>query len=746
MTDQNHLSENNPSIVDDAAPSKPPRRPWLRFVLVGFFVVATVIAAVVLLQENGSPTEAAEMDPLNFAEVVITDLIQEETFDGTLGSVEDDPVTTQLGGTITEIAAPGDTISQGEALYAIDDQPVVLLYGDLPAYRDIAIGEDTITVSSQLNGTITLVSEPGTVIQQGDVLFRVDDQPVVVIYGDQPAYRDMAIVAIGDESVDESITVPNQLNGTITWVAEPGTVIQQGEVLYRVDDQPVMALYGDQPAYRDLYNSLGATASEASLTAAQSDVTFAAQALAQAEVAYDPYRNKPDSNLNKAYYGAVWADAQMAYDAAVRQLNALTGSPDSPITGDDVLQLEGALIALGYDNDGSLVADGTFTYETTQAVRAFQADAGLEQDGRFDLGEIVFLPGPAQVLNIITAPGDPAGGAVMTVILGNPAIGSDVLQLQEGLIALGYDADATLVADGIFTPETAQAVLAFQAASGLEADGVVDFGEIVFLPGPAQVLERLAVPGDPAGGGVVSIATGDPAYGIDILQLEGALVALGYDADGSLIADGTYHLETAQAVLDFQAAAGLETDGIINLGEIVFLPGKVRITNQLATQGSGVAAGSPILGISLAEKVVYINLPADNQGELAVGDAVSVEMPDYTEVPATVVFVSQTATPAANDWDPATFEVRIELDDPTGAEGLDEAPVDVIVVSSSIQDVMAIPVSALVALLEGGYAVEVATVSGQVQLVAVEVGFFSTDNMIEITSGALEPGDQVVVP
>jgi multidrug efflux pump subunit AcrA (membrane-fusion protein) len=121
-------------------------------------------------------------------------------------------------------------------------------------------------------------------------------------------------------------------------------------------------------------------------------------------------------------------------------------------------------------------------------------------------------------------------------------------------------------------------------------------------------------------------------------------------------------------------------------------------------------------------------------------------MPDYTEVPATVVFVSQTATPAANDWDPATFEVRIELDDPTFAEGLDEAPVDVIVVSDSVEDVMAIPVAALVALLEGGYAVEVATGGGQVQLIAVEVGFFSTDNMIEITSGALEPGDQVVVP
>jgi multidrug efflux pump subunit AcrA (membrane-fusion protein) len=80
------------------------------------------------------------------------------------------------------------------------------------------------------------------------------------------------------------------------------------------------------------------------------------------------------------------------------------------------------------------------------------------------------------------------------------------------------------------------------------------------------------------------------------------------------------------------------------------------------------------------------------------------------------------------------------------AAGLDEAPVDVIVVSDSIQDVMAIPVSALVALLEGGYAVEVDAGGGRLELVAVEVGFFGSDNMIAITSAGLEPGDRVVVP
>jgi peptidoglycan hydrolase-like protein with peptidoglycan-binding domain len=289
-------------------------------------------------------------------------------------------------------------------------------------------------------------------------------------------------------------------------------------------------------------------------------------------------------------------------------------------------------------------------------------------------------------------------------------------------------------------------VKAWQEDIGATADGVVHFGEVVFLPGPAQVLDVLASPGSIAGGGVVQVATGSPASGADIGQLEEALVALGYDAGGALVADGIYTLETTQAVLPFQAASGLEQDNIIDLGEVIFLPGPVRVTSQLAMKGSGVGPGHMVLGISLSEKTVRVNLPAKNQGLLEVGDAVTVEMPDQSEVSATVVFVAQTATPGQNAWDPATFEVQIELDDPTVAAGLDEAPVDVIVVSDSVEDVMAIPVSALVALLEGGYAVEVDIGGGQVQLVAVEVGFFGSNNMIQVLSAELQPGDRVVVP
>jgi len=193
VTDRSTHLDHAPPIVDDSGRSRRSRRPWIWLILGAFVVIAAGVAAVLLLRENGSPAEASGTDSLNFAEVVITDLIQEQTFNGTLGSIEDDPVTTQLGGTVTEIAEKGDTVSQGQALFAIDDQPVVLLYGELPAYRDIVIGEDTVTVSSHLNGTVTWVAEPGDVIQQGDILYRVNDQPVVALYGEQPAYRSLDI-------------------------------------------------------------------------------------------------------------------------------------------------------------------------------------------------------------------------------------------------------------------------------------------------------------------------------------------------------------------------------------------------------------------------------------------------------------------------------------------------------------------------------------------------------------------------
>jgi len=57
-----------------------------------------------------------------------------------------------------------------------------------------------------------------------------------------------------------SYTVVGQLPGTITWLPGVGAVIGRGQVLYRVDGSPVVLLYGATPAYRTLQE--GATAAD----------------------------------------------------------------------------------------------------------------------------------------------------------------------------------------------------------------------------------------------------------------------------------------------------------------------------------------------------------------------------------------------------------------------------------------------------------------------------------------------------
>jgi peptidoglycan hydrolase-like protein with peptidoglycan-binding domain len=692
----NHNTQpENPS--PDASASKHEHRSWIRYIVGGVLLTALVLAGFIFLPRNDTSPEAGEADSLNFAEVVITDLVQEETIDGTIGTIAADPVKTQREGTITDLPDPGERIHQGEALFSINNQPTLLLYGDIPAFRDFTIGEDTVMVASQPGGTVTWLPDPGTVILEGDVLYQHNNRPVLALYGDQPAYRDLGIVSTSSAAEDEITTITGQPSGTITGVREPGTLIEQGEALYYVDGQPVILLYGEQPSYRSLFDY--------------------DPKVANGQTSQESYNNKP-----------------LSYDEGPN------------LIGDDVLQLEEALVSLGYDPGGYVEIDKEFTFATRHMVKQWQRDVSLDVDGVVHFGEVVFLPGPVRVLENIVTPGDPTGGPVMHITAGSPTSGADVRQLEEALLSLGYDAEGALVADDTFTAETTQAILELQAAVGLKQDGILHLGEVVFLPGPAQVLDHLVVPGNPSGGGILHVATGEPASGGDVLQLEEALLALGYDAEGGLVADGTFTTKTVQAVREFQGAVGLEQDGILHQGEVAFLPGTIRVTDQMVTKGSYVGVGSPILGVSLSEKVVRVDLSAKDQDLLSVGDAVTVEMPDATEVPATVTFISQTATPSPDGYSPPTFEVRIAFDDPTAAEGLDEAPVDVKVVSDTVEDVMAVPVSALLALLEGGYAVEVDQGNGQVQLTAVEVGFFSSDNMIEIVSGDLEAGDRVVVP
>ena len=107
--------------------------------------------------------------------------------------------------------------------------------------------------------------------------------------------------------------------------------------------------------------------------------------------------------------------------------------------------------------------------------------------------------------------------------------------------------------------------------------------------------------------------------GDDVLQLEQALAVLGYDADGTMAVDGLFTTDTRTAVRTFQVAVGADDDGVIELGEIVFLPEAVFISDQLLDSGSPVNRGSAVLAVASADKFVTVDLPAADQEEVSVG-------------------------------------------------------------------------------------------------------------------------------
>lgn len=129
--------------------------------------------------------------------------------------------------------------------------------------------------------------------------------------------------------------------------------------------------------------------------------------------------------------------------------------------------------------------DGDFGPMTAAAVRRFQASRGLAADG-------VVGPGTWQALRQAPTAPTPSGAGQPTLRTGD--FGAEVETLQRALVKHGFDPAGI---DGQFGPGTRAAVVQFQRAKGLAADGVVGAGTWRALEGPATVAPvKVAPAGD----------------------------------------------------------------------------------------------------------------------------------------------------------------------------------------------------------------------------------------------------------
>jgi multidrug efflux pump subunit AcrA (membrane-fusion protein) len=317
-------------------------------------------------------------------------------------------------------------------------------------------------------------------------------------------------------------------------------------------------------------------------------------------------------------------------------------------------------------------------------------------------------------------------------------------------------ATATVTRRDLVQRETVQGTLGYADKRTLSAQGT---GTVTALPSEGSVVRRgqalYWVDGRPVTlmyGWVPFYRRLDPSStnGEDIRQLERNLVELGYDSSDDIEVDDDWDSATTAAVKRWQEDKGLEETGRIDPGQIVFLPGPRRVGQLKTTVGAVLQPGAgELMDTTSTRRVVTVDLEADKQSLVKEGDTVIVDLPSGDSVTGRITKVGKVAEstqdPQTGEQGDPTIEVEIRLARGTKAGDLDEAPVDVSLAKETAKGALTVPVSALLALAEGGYAVEVVRADGTTQLVAVEPGLFA-DSFVAVTGRGLKPGMKVVVP
>ena len=206
--------------------------------------------------------------------------------------------------------------------------------------------------------------------------------------------------------------------------------------------------------------------------------------------------------------------------------------------------------------------------------------------------------------------------------------------------------------------------------------------------------------------------------------------------------DGVLTADLIAAVRRWQTYVGMPATGVLGVGDVVVQPGEVRVGAVQAQTGDD--ANGSLMTVSSTTKKVSVPVDATRVGTMARGNRVTVTLPDNSTVTGTIESVGATATDN-NDGDtsggggPAQLTVTVRVPDTGAVARLTSAPVQVAFTSRTREGVLAVPVGALLALSEGGYAVQLP--GGR--LLAVRTGMFAK-GLVEVTGDGLTAGLKVV--
>ena len=445
-------------------------------------------------------------------------------------------------------------------------------------------------------------------------------------------------------------------NGVVTFLPKEGSVVNFGEVLFIIDNKPVILLQGSTPFYRTL------------------------------DLNSDP--------------------------------------------GVDILQVEEALVYLGYA-DSTFVPDEVFDEQTSKMLNTLYIDYGIDTKSEITPTEQVLINQKQDEIELLENTVSD-GGTTLSEVNNKKKLLDDAKENATKENAAWQAAENEIERIQNLIDELTYESMSEDTRAGKKAQYEEDI----------KTQER------------IQSREADKESGIDAteqLAIDNAQKAYddtlesyneGVDRDAELA-------KAREELNELQLSSISETFSPTN----AFASKTPIITGSIINDlGSAVALNSPLYNISSVGIEVVFQVDATDQETVTLGKNVEIELPTDERVPTVITFIDQVVTQTqAGDF----IEVVLEVLNPEEVEAYDQAPVKVFLTTEVSENVLYVPVNALLALAEGGYALEVyegvaegSTFEGEsgvdTTYVAVEIGVF-TDGFVEVI-GNIQEGQLVVVP
>ncbi len=222
----------------------------------GVLIALAAAGGVLVMSGTQQRAPAAQSSPVNTAPVqrrTLSAMVSEAGILTYRAQSDGSPysVINHARGTYTELPAVGRVISQGHVLYRVDDRPVVLLYGSTPAYRTLSAGASGRDVA-ELNADLVAFGY-ATRAQLSPTSAAFGAPTTTAVEKLQAA---VGVTRTGTLALGQAVFEPTAVR--VTWVAaqlggrtEPGQTVIQGTSTSRQVQVALSASQQNDVAVRD---------------------------------------------------------------------------------------------------------------------------------------------------------------------------------------------------------------------------------------------------------------------------------------------------------------------------------------------------------------------------------------------------------------------------------------------------------------------------------------------------------------